>query len=1086
MKHLYNYTTKYYLFLLLLCSFGLQAQQNVSETYSDEFSEIFSGLDKNRIPHGLLLDFAMDFTNIEAYNGQLSDSTNLNRLSFTNIYHTMLLTRVRDVSQGFMPPQELANTWEEYRRDNNDFDFGQAQAIENAVPTIVLSGQYFEYSKIREDALNQGDIQVQNNEYQDVITNGQWQNPYEDGKVFAMAAPINKVKGSEVNFLLPRDLWLTNKPNDVAKIEINTDDGTGFRQLNFDQNISISYTSLKKGGIHNIVFKLTLGSGETLQSRLKMEFGDPQKQGLQNPPTGKQAEIINADSFHFIESSETFNGKKGAGILTINYAAGRSEIKKPLIVVEGYDPGIITQPENIFGEENINNFFERVIIDGSSLDDLLFYSSTQEYDIIYVDWLNGVDDMRRNAKLLKTVIEWVNDQKAANGSTEENVVLGQSMGGVIARYALREMEIENNDHETRLYVSHDAPHQGANVPYGLQYMARHARNEYIKAPVLLAGAEIVVPALINEVEWFTQQYLHAEILSWFDVEPIDINYPSPYALLTLADMPASRQLLQNFIKRDYTRDNSVHSNWQNELQGMGYPQDYGIRNVAISNGSECGTPQEFDPGDYLFRFFGESSPDFLNGLIRMITDPVAGAFINNYDLIFTGMLPGNSEYNYNIWAKTIPTSSNQQVYKGRIVYTKKLLFLFPIDVVILDKNLDAPTGSLPIDTYPGGYYNVKSQIDLEKLPGFLEERITHLENFNFIPVTSSLDIGEGNLNLDEQDYLRSYSGGTPPSSPNQTPFDNFITAFNSNLNINANQQHIAFEVRNANWFANELEEETNIFFDCSFICRPMEISGESSLCSSGEYSIDTGANVQWSASPSNLVTITNNGNSNVTISKNSSSSKGEVTLTAIISSPNCGTKTLTKEVYVGDPDIFTLNPDGTKNYMGRSFSYSFSHSTREIKVYSDGPSATYTWDMFPTNIQWQAVNNKATFYVNTPGNYVLTCKAENECGEELMFFTINIGSDYNYVYYPNPASSEITIENITYDKLGQSLNSLGNTNSKGNIVIYDFSGYVVQTDEYDLSRQSFNLDVSKLKPGKYFIKIGAVREEETYQIIIRR
>ena len=108
---------------------------------------------------------------------------------------------------------------------------------------------------------------------------------------------------------------------------------------------------------------------------------------------------------------------------------------------------------------------------------LLTLGGSQEYDIIYVDWLNGVDDMRRNAELLETVIEWANTQKTDNGSTEKNVVLGQSMGGVIARYALREMELENVDHETRLYISHDAPHQGANVPYGLQFMARHARND---------------------------------------------------------------------------------------------------------------------------------------------------------------------------------------------------------------------------------------------------------------------------------------------------------------------------------------------------------------------------------------------------------------------------------------------------------------------------------------------------------------------------------------------------------------------------------------------------------------------------------
>lgn len=193
----------------------------------------------------------------------------------------------------------------------------------------------------------------------------------------------------------------------------------------------------------------------------------------------------------------------------------------------------------------------------------------------------------------------------------------------------------------------------------------------------------------------------------------------------------------------------------------------------------------------------------------------------------------------------------------------------------------------------------------------------------------------------------------------------------------------------------------------------------------------------------------------------------------------------TKEVYLGDPDIFTLNPDGTKNYMGRSFSYSFSHSTREIKVYSDGPSATYTWDMFPTNIQWQAVNNKATFYVNTPGSYVLTCKAENECGEELMLFTINIDSGYNYSIYPNPASSEV---NITSNK-----NKTSSKPESPNLFyqqapqiakLFDFNGAFVKDIELD-SYGTTKLDVSYLKNGLYFLKLVANKEEETYKIIVR-
>ncbi|MGK4568407.1 hypothetical protein [Flavobacterium sp. 3HN19-14] len=43
--------------------------------------------------------------------------------------------------------------------------------------------------------------------------------------------------------------------------------------------------------------------------------------------------------------------------------------------------------------------------------------------------------------MVEDIIKWVNVQKSLAGSTAQNVVIGQSMGGVIARYALRDMEI---------------------------------------------------------------------------------------------------------------------------------------------------------------------------------------------------------------------------------------------------------------------------------------------------------------------------------------------------------------------------------------------------------------------------------------------------------------------------------------------------------------------------------------------------------------------------------------------------------------------------------------------------------------------
>ena len=79
----------------------------------------------------------------------------------------------------------------------------------------------------------------------------------------------------------------------------------------------------------------------------------------------------------------------------------------------------------------------------------------------------GADFIQRNAFILVKLINEINSMKVGS---EQNVIIGPSMGGLISRYALRYMEQNTLDHDTRLYLSFDSPHLGANVPIGLQYL----------------------------------------------------------------------------------------------------------------------------------------------------------------------------------------------------------------------------------------------------------------------------------------------------------------------------------------------------------------------------------------------------------------------------------------------------------------------------------------------------------------------------------------------------------------------------------------------------------------------------------------
>ena len=67
-----NTLLKIVFLLFFVCA---TAQDEVNNTFGQQMANALAPLEKNRVPHGLLLDIAMEFTNVPAFNGTLSDST---------------------------------------------------------------------------------------------------------------------------------------------------------------------------------------------------------------------------------------------------------------------------------------------------------------------------------------------------------------------------------------------------------------------------------------------------------------------------------------------------------------------------------------------------------------------------------------------------------------------------------------------------------------------------------------------------------------------------------------------------------------------------------------------------------------------------------------------------------------------------------------------------------------------------------------------------------------------------------------------------------------------------------------------------
>jgi hypothetical protein len=228
-------------------------------------------------------------------------------------------------------------------------------------------------------------------------------------------------------------------------------------------------------------------------------------------------------------------------------------LDNPIIVLDGFDPG---DSRDIGGLYNSLNF------DGDNLADIL---RSEGFDIVVLnaplystdgkDIDGGADYIQRNAMVLIELIDFLNNEKVGE---EELVVLGPSMGGLIARYGLAFMEQNGMFHETRLYISFDSPHRGANIPVSLQYLINYLAQE-IGDPDALA----IVEGVLNSPA--AKEMLVDHLLGHLLAGSTYLQDPS---LLLPIGAPDFREAFQT------------------ELDALGFPEQ--VRNVTMINGSGQG------------------------------------------------------------------------------------------------------------------------------------------------------------------------------------------------------------------------------------------------------------------------------------------------------------------------------------------------------------------------------------------------------------------------------------------------------------------------------------------------------------------
>ncbi len=343
-----------------------------------------------------------------------------------------------------------------------------------------------------------------------------------DYKIWGITSSIDVlvVNNGYVNFNI-------NLAGNTTNLRVDFDDDRGDYVFT-NGKYSIKYNSLGKKTIKIYWEEPNLACGGNTKNKFIMTKTIELKSPVINSTT-----IVSA------------NKVKGLGVNKATYDIYNGNdgvFDKPIIVAEGYDFLRVNNPNMVINQLTASGLYKKLYDKG--------------YDLVIVRWETKNDYLENNAQALKSVINDVNKKS----NKKPSVLLGMSMGGVISRIALKEMENANLEHHVRLYISYDAPHNGADVPLGYQKLIHD-----------IAGS-----STLDFMDKVTNKPFKLESSS---------SYRSIKNLKNEINSNAAKQLLIYH----YNDSDKQYNNFQNTLKTIGFPVK--SRNVSISCGNLNGRRQ---------------------------------------------------------------------------------------------------------------------------------------------------------------------------------------------------------------------------------------------------------------------------------------------------------------------------------------------------------------------------------------------------------------------------------------------------------------------------------------------------------------
>ncbi|MGK0285647.1 MAG: hypothetical protein ACI9GM_000687 [Salibacteraceae bacterium] len=392
--------------------------------------------------------------------------------------------------------------------------------------TYAIGIMDYEFNRIKQSALENGELVATD---EGLIVNEASSESFSEHRAVISCAMTHHVFGDEVRFYVGDFYYYSNINSEVKQllgVEIDFDNGEGFQTIEMNNERVVQYGA--ESGFVHLVTRLTYqfsGSEETEQVYAHSTFfrtgsntvpmpddlpnqnmatktsSTDLKTGYYPEPikrTVKKVEIGKGGSVKLIWTTilDYSNTKIEYNILYSPQNVDKSKLRRPVIICDGFDPGnqrdyfSTNKPydeDRLYRDTDYRGLYQLINGDpspwysGQPSANLITKLRNDGYDIVVVNFLNGAGDIIENAGtdgLRGFLNDVINGSTYRDNKTEEAVLIGPSMGGIITRLALISMQEADpvEDPYVKMWISFDSPQKGASIPVGVQQTIKFFTN----------------------------------------------------------------------------------------------------------------------------------------------------------------------------------------------------------------------------------------------------------------------------------------------------------------------------------------------------------------------------------------------------------------------------------------------------------------------------------------------------------------------------------------------------------------------------------------------------------------------------------